>query len=494
MDRLEHIDSEILDKTIEESMHSPYRLGYHVQPVVGTMGAPCGFCYINGLFHLFYEWQPTVTNDSVTYLYHVTSEDLVTFNYEGVKVRPESLYDNHNIYGGSLAVVNNVLTLFYTGIQEKNGEYITHQLAGEIDTGFKVQKLPAPIIRGIHSKYNTYFRNPYVFTEGSEVNLMLGTMNESEFGRAVMYRGESVESLNLLGELNTGYDMFGYFWESPEIFPIDDAAVMILNPRGLDKYKNNFWNIYQSGYMVNDFEYNSLFVDHDDFHEFDNGFDFYRPITTLDKNNNRIMIASMSAHESEYPTEKDGFKNALTIPRVLTIKEDRVIQTPHPDLKKLRGEKITALGYFDQYPKKILDFYGSQYELCIELKELTTNEISFVLRKSRREETVIKYNVESQTVILDRTFSGEPINEVDGTTRTVELLRPLENLTVFMDRTSIEIFLNDGEHTMTARIFPSEEAVGVELMTENGDCFVEMTYYKLSSIMEAPVITSRDKT
>src|SRR5699024_7132165 len=236
----------------------------------------------------------------------------------------------------------------------------------EIDTGFKVQKLPAPIIRGIHSKYNTYFRNPYVFTEGSEVNLMLGTMNESEFGRAVMYRGESVESLNLLGELNTGYDMFGYFWESPEIFPIDDAAVMILNPRGLDKYKNNFWNIYQSGYMVNDFEYNSLFVDHDDFHEFDNGFDFYRPITTLDKNNNRIMIASMSAHESEYPTEKDGFKNALTIPRVLTIKEDRVIQTPHPNLKKLRGEKITALGYFDQYPKKIQDFYGSQFELCIE--------------------------------------------------------------------------------------------------------------------------------
>ena len=318
-------------------------------------------------------------------------------------------------------------------------------------------------------------------------------MNESEFGRAVMYRGESVESLNLLGELNTGYDMFGYFWESPEIFPIDDAAVMILNPRGLDKYKNNFWNIYQSGYMVNDFEYNSLFVDHDDFHEFDNGFDFYRPITTLDKNNNRIMIASMSAHESEYPTEKDGFKNALTIPRVLTIKEDRVIQTPHPDLKKLRGEKITALGYFDQYPKKIQDFYGSQFELCIELKELTTNEISFVLRKSRREETVIKYNVENQTVILDRTFSGEPINEVDGTTRTVELLRPLENLTVFMDRTSIEVFLNDGEHTMTARIFPSEESVGVELMTENGDCLVEMTYYKLSSIMEAPVITSRDK-
>ncbi|CAD2073695.1 glycoside hydrolase family 32 protein [Phocicoccus pinnipedialis] len=494
MQRLEHIDSDILDKKVKEAMHSPYRLNYHVQPVIGTMGAPCGFCYINGLYHLFYEWQPTTENTSVTYLYHVTSKDLVEFQNEGVKVRPNDLYDSYNIYGGSLAVVDNVLTLFYTGIQEKSGEYITHQLAGVVDTGFRVQKIPAPIIRGIHSKYNTYFRNPFVFTEGSEVNLMLGTMNDSEFGRAVMYRGDSIETLELLGELNTGYDMFGYFWESPEIFPIDDVAVMIINPRGLDKFKNNFWNIYQSGYMVNDFEYNSLFVDHDDFHEFDNGFDFYRPITTLDENNKRIMIASMSAHESVYPTEKDGVKNALTIPRVLTIKEDRIIQTPHPNLEKLRSEPITALGYFDQYPKKIADFYGDQYELNIKLKEVATDKLSFLLRKSRREETIIQYNAEKQTVILDRTFSGEEINEVDGTTRTVQLLRPLENLRIFMDKTSIEVFLNDGEHTMTARIFPSEDAVGVELMTESGNCLVEMTYYKLSSTHESPIITSRDKT
>lgn len=493
MRRLEHIDTDILDKQIEEAIYSEYRLKYHLEPVVGCMGAPCGFFYINGLYHLFYEWKPSINEDSVTYLYHVTSEDLVEFHNEGIKVRPDNLYDNHNIYGGSLAVVDDVLMLFYTGEQEKKGEYHTYQLAGIMDTDFKIKKLPAPVVRNIHPNYNKYFRNPYVFTENDEVNILLGTMNESEFGRAVMYRGKDLESLALLGEINTGYDMFGYFFEAPELFQLDEVEVLIINPRGLDKYKNNFWNVYQSGYMINDFEYRSLFVDHDNFYEFDNGFDFYRPVTTLDKDNNRVLIASMAAHESEYPTEKNGFKNALTLPRVLNVVEDRIIQTPHPNLKKLRGEEITALGYFDQHPKRIMDFYGEQYELNIEIKEHTAEEILFVLRKSRREETLIKYNAKEQTVILDRTFSGEYISEVDGTTRTVELLKPLQNLRIYMDKTSIEIFLNNGEHTMTARIFPSEDATGVEFMTEHGDCLVEMAYYSLKNIYDSRVFSNRKK-
>lgn len=489
--RLEHIDTDLLNKQIEEAFHSEYRLGYHLEPVVGYMGAPCGFCYINGLYHLFYEWKPSINEESVTYLYHVTSEDLVEFQNEGIKVRPDNLYDSHNIYGGSLTVIDDVLMLFYTGEQEKNGKHHTYQLAGVMDTDFKIKKLPAPVVRDIHAKYNKYFRNPYVYMRNNEVNMILGTMSDREFGRAVMYRGKNLESLTFLGEINTGYDMFGYFFESPELFTLDDAEVFIINPRGLDKFKNNFWNIYQSGYMVNDFEYSSLFVDHDDFHEFDYGFDFYRPVTTLDKDNNRVLIASMAAHESEYPTEKNGFKNALTLPRILNVVDDRVIQTPHPNLQKLRGEEITALGYFDQHPKRITDFYGEQYELNIEIKEHTAEEISFVLRKSRREETLIQYNAKEQIVILDRTFSGESINEVDGTTRTVELLRPLQNLKIFMDKTSIEIFLNNGEHTMTARIFPSEDATGMEFMTEYGNCLVEMTYYKLKNIFDSQITINR---
>lgn len=492
MGRIEDFDSFETEEMIKTTMTSKWRLNYHIQPVMGKLGAPCGFFYINGLYHLFYEWAPSVA-DEEKYLYHVTSEDLVHFNNEGIKVRPDDLYDKYNLYGGSLSLINNELTLFFTGEQEKNDGIHTYQLAGTVDTDFNVKKFSKPILREIEPGYNTYFRNPYVFSCDGEINMIIGTMNSDEFGRIIMYRGKSLNDLNFVGEINTGYDMFGYFWESPELFHLDDAEVLIINPRGLDKYKDLFWNIYQSGYMINDFEYGSLFVNHDDYREFDSGFDFYRPVTTTDKDGRRVLIAWMSAHESKYPTEIDGWKNALTLPRVLNVSNDSLIQTPHPNLKSLRKEKLTAMGYFNEHRKQLTDFYGSSYELNIDIRENNARELNFMLRKSNREETIIHYNTDENRVTLDRTFSGALISNVDGTKRSKVLNRPLEHLQIFMDESSIEIFINGGEHTMTARIFPREESVGVEVMTEDGDCFVEMTHYKLGKFKQNPILTSRKK-
>ncbi|OFS61857.1 sucrose-6-phosphate hydrolase [Nosocomiicoccus sp. HMSC09A07] len=493
MKRIEDYNREQIETAIESSMMSKWRLNYHVQPVMGILGAPCGFFYINGLYHIFYEWEPATNEESATYLYHVTSENLIHFNNEGIKLRPDDLYDKDNLYGGNLTLINNELTLFFTGEQQKSDGVHTYQRAGVIDTDFKIKKYPAPILREVEPGYKQYFRNPYVFTHDGEINMMIGTMNDEEFGRIIMYRGKSLEDLKFLGEVNTGYDMFGYFWESPELFTLDDAEVLMFNPRGLDKFKHHFWNIYQSGYVINDFEYGSLFVNHDDYREFDGGFDFYRPVTTLDSEGRRVLIAWMSAEESKYPTEIEGYKNALTIPRVLTVNGDRLIQTPHPHLKELRRNELKAIGYFNEHRKPLTDFYGDSYELIIDIKENNARELFFLLRKSNREETIVSYNSEEQKITLDRTFSGALISGVDGTTRSIELTRPLERLQIFMDRSSIEIFINDGEHTLTARIFPREESIGVEVMAEDGDCYVEMTHYTLKGFKEDPVISQRKK-
>ena len=216
-------------------------------------------------------------------------------------------------------------------------------------------------------------------------------------------------------------------------------------------------------------------------------------MTTLDSEGRRVLIAWMSAEESKYPTEIEGYKNALTIPRVLTVNGDRLIQTPHPHLKDLRRNELKAIGYFNEHRKPLTDFYGDSYELIIDIKENNARELFFLLRKSNREETIVSYNSEEQKITLDRTFSGALISGVDGTTRSIELTRPLERLQIFMDRSSIEIFINDGEHTLTARIFPREESIGVEVMAEDGDCYVEMTHYTLKGFKEDPVISQRKK-
>ncbi|WP_230135491.1 GH32 C-terminal domain-containing protein, partial [Peribacillus frigoritolerans] len=54
---------------------------------------------------------------------------------------------------------------------------------------------------------------------------------------------------------------------------------------------------------------------------------------------------------------------------------------------------------------------------------------------------------------------------------------------VFIDRSSIEIFANDGQTTMTSRIYPNEDRLGIELFAEKGDVQVkEITYWNLQDI------------
>lgn len=480
--KLEEISRAEIDDLIQAAEDSKWKQVYHVQPPFGFLGAPTGFNYINGIYHLFYEWSPdsslTETPDS-KYIYHATSKDLVTFRSEGVKVRPDSLYDSANIFGGSLSKVFNEISYFYTGERLKSDELITAQLGGYMNTDGKIQKYASPLVRNNAPGYTEYFRNPYVTVIDREVVMFIGTMNREEFGRVLIYRGPSVENLKFDGELDTGYKVFGHLWEQPEFFDLDMDSVFIFNVRGLDKFDTHFWNIYQSGYMIGDFERRGNYFIHDEFYEFDGGFDFYRPATAVDEDGNRVLIAWMAAEESAYPLAAEGTLNTMTIPRILSIDEDRIRQLPHPNLEKMRGEAITAEGYFREYPTKLTAFYGEVYELIIDILENNASILHIYMRKNTRHETKLVYDSEQRILTLDRTFSGEEIQNVDGLKRRIKLEENLQNLRIYMDRSSIEVFINDGKYTMTARIFPSDKAEGLEMVTEFGDCRVQLTQYPL---------------
>src|SRR5699024_12422397 len=99
-------------------------------------------------------------------------------------------------------------------------------------------------------------------------------------------------------------------------------SVLLFNARGLDKFDNNFWNIYQSGYMLGELNRAGNYYLHDEFYEIDRGFDFYRPITTLDENGNRVMLAWMAAEESDYTSKIDGSVIVLMILGLVSIEDE----------------------------------------------------------------------------------------------------------------------------------------------------------------------------
>ena len=93
--------------------------------------------------------------------------------------------------------------------------------------------------------------------------------------------------------------------------------------------------------------------------------------------------------------------------------------------------------------------------------------------------TKIIYNTRDQKITLDRSESGLLPENVQDLTRSTVLDSPLTRLQIFVDTSSIEIFCNDGERVLTSRIFPNENATGIETSTETGQVYLKFTKYEL---------------
>lgn len=478
--RLDDVPHSELEALIETVQQSPWRQNYHVQPVTGLLGNPSGFAYHDGLYHLFYQWFPLDSHHGIKYWYHVTSEDLAVFTNQGVKIRPDTIYDSHGACSGSAFVIDGQIHIFYTARRITDESHtIPYQMHAVMNDSFKVRKDVFPLIDNIPEAFTEHFKDPKVWQEDGIFYMILGAQTITDYGRAVVYSTEESDAFEYRGVIRTDLDEFGFIWESPDFFTIDGVDVLAFCPHGIDSYRYSYWNAYQSGYILGRLYRGTLVMDHGEFHEFDHGFDFYAPQTTVGKNGERVLIGWMGIAETSYPTDSYKWANCMTVPRVVTLGNGRLKQNPIPALENLRHNEITAVGYFKHYPRKMKDFYGESYELLIDINENNATEIYINLRISRKEETCLIYNTEKRLFTLDVGFSGDQPHNVDGTMRSVVLEEDLKQLRIFVDVSSIEIFINQGEAVMSSRIFPSYRATGVELSTEIGDCFVKLTKYDL---------------
>ncbi|MFC3418806.1 glycoside hydrolase family 32 protein [Salinicoccus hispanicus] len=463
---------------IEKAQENPWRQKYHIQPPAGSMNALDGFVYYEGKYHILYQWAPFYTQGR-KYLYHVVSDDLAVYHNLGIV---DALPDGAD--SGSASVMNDMHV--YRTIMDGDTS-LQHHTAFREEAGGLRPLHTASIIKGAPEGYAPIVKDPKVWKENGRYCMIMGAATKNDFGRVLCFTGTKPEAFDYIGELKTELDQFGFMWESPELFELDGFHILMFCPQGLDKYQHSYWNIYQSGYVLGRTDMDKMTMKHGDFHELDQGFDFYAPETTQDASGNRYIIGWMGMKETVYPTD-GAWSHCLTLPRTLSIENGVLKQRPAAALAALRTAEMTAEGYFDHRPKKMKDFYGDSYELTMDILENTATQLYINLRVSRREQTSLIYDSGAHTLALDTTFSGEMPENVDGTVRTAKLDAPLFKLQIFVDVSSIEIFINDGAAVMTARIFPSEKAEGVELSTEMGNCHVRMSKYELKSLASEPTI------
>ncbi|WJP97541.1 GH32 C-terminal domain-containing protein [Macrococcus bovicus] len=202
--------------------------------------------------------------------------------------------------------------------------------------------------------------------------------------------------------------------------------------------------------------------------KWDDGFDFDAPQLTQGPEGEQILVGWIG-----------GSEPCFTVPRLISIEEGKTRQRPHPLLERLRGEPETAEGYAMKHDIRLHPYEGDCYELIIDILENESTEFYIELRVSRREATRLIYNHAARKFTLDRFDSGLLTTNSQDFTRSVILETPLQKIHAFVDQTSIEIFLNDGEKVMTSRIFPSDSATGIRTSTESGQVYLKFTKYDI---------------
>lgn len=442
---------------ITESTEQPgrYRLGHHLMPPVGWLNDPNGLCWFKGRYHIFFQYSPFEVQGGLKFWGHYSSENLVSWKYEGTALYPDSPYDCHGVYSGSAFVENEKMHLFYTGNVKLDGEYdyinngrVTSTIHVESEDGvhFGVKE-EVILFKEYPKNYTCHIRDPKVWKEDGKYRMVLGGRLKEEKGSVLFYESEDLKKWELEHTLTTK-KAFGYMWECPDYFTLDEAKVLSVSPQGLKREEYRFQNIYQSGYFLMKEDGS---VSEEDFCEWDMGFDFYAPQTFTDNKGRRILMGWMGMPDAdqEYvnPTIGENWQHCLTVPRELSFYDGKIYQYPVEEVELLRKNGRA----FNE--KNAL----METEKAFDLEVQTESEY---LEIRIGGDLMLKCG-EGQAAIF--------LSEEAGAGRTVRRAKTerVRNVRILADASAVEIYLNDGETVFSIRYYPKKEQQQVEVKAES---------------------------
>ncbi|MCC5467729.1 sucrose-6-phosphate hydrolase [Pelosinus baikalensis] len=480
---------DFIKKKGEHSTKSRWYPVYHIAAPTGWINDPNGFCFFAGKYHLFYQYHPYSAQWGPMYWGHVISEDLVHWKNVRVALAPVDEYDKDGCFSGSAITKDGKLYLLYTGhvnlpLDEKTEvDRIESQCLAISYDGITFEKIARnPVIHcpkgdNIHKGH---FRDPKMWQHDEHYYTVIGAQNSKERGQVLLFESTDLEQWTFKSIMASCSGNEGYMWECPNFVEVDGQEVFIFSPQGIEPEDKKFLNHHQSGYMLGKLDYESGIFHHGAFELLDYGFDFYAPQVIQAPDGRCIMIGWLAMWESEMPEQEDGWAGIMTIPRELHMENGKLKICPIQEMENLR-EQSRVYENIELYEADSLDGISGEFGELLTVMDLSgTETMQINLRCSSEEETVLSYDKRKQIFSLDRNCAGK------GPKGQREIKIGLQNnclkLRIFIDKSSIEIFLNDGEAVLSARIYPNKESSRIIFSPGGGKLrLTQVAFYSLSS-------------
>lgn len=465
----------------KDSIGQTYRLKYHMMAPIGWINDPNGFIYFQNEYHLFYQYNPYNTYSNKIHWGHAKSKDLVNWEDLPVALAPDQDYDGDGVFSGSTIEKDGKLYAMYTG---NSGDRQVQCIAVSEDgvTFKKIDQNPVLDANSLPSNAKPEdFRDPKVFKRGDLYYVVVVSKTVDETGQVLLYQSTDLISWEFKSILLAGTKEQGVMWECPDLFELDGKYVLFLSIIQIPRSGNDYSSIDSVVEFIGDVDWEEGKFIVESMKELDHGMDFYASQTIIDDQGRRIMTAWMNMWGRTFPTSDlgHGWVGAMILPRELRLEDGFLVQTPvseitnfYEQIAEYKNVTLTdQTSRFDQVAGAV-----GVMELQADLE--STKVFTIALRANGDEKTILSYDNDAGEVTLDRSNSGINITgnenpQVFSRKVAVPLNDNRLRLQVFLDQSSVEVFVNDGKESLTANIYPTKEPSNLIFFTVEGTAVIE---------------------
>ena len=422
--------------TFDTTNRERFRPAYHHTPVYGWMNDPNGMFYKDGVWHLYYQWNPYGSQWENMTWGHSTSRDLIHWEAQPAAIEMDWL---GSIFSGSCVTNGDEVVAMYTSA----GHHQTQSIAVSKDGGYTFKKYSGnPVLT---TSDVPDFRDPRPFwnEDIKAWNLILAAGQEMR-----IYSSKDLKDWKYESSFGKEYGNHGGVWECPDLFELRNGEnekmrkwVLICNINPGGPFGGSATQYFVGQFDGKKFTCESMpkvtkWLDY--------GKDHYATVSFYNApENRRVVLAWMSnwQYANQVPTKQ--FRSANSIPRDLGLfqagEETYVSVVPSKEMLTMRG--------------KVVKQPTEACEIVVTMKGTT----DITLSNAKGEQVTMHYDAQKQTFAMSREKSGDvSFSEAFPATTVAPTYGQVKQLRIFIDRCSIEAFDADGKMAMTNLVFPSE--------------------------------------
>ena len=517
-----------LSDTFDTTNTDYYRPSYHFTPLYGWMNDPNGMVYKDGEYHLYFQYNPYGSKWGNMHWGHAVSKDLVHWEHLDPAIARDPV--GHIFSGSSVVDKKNTagfgkdaIIAIYTNNSVNHDE--VQCIAYSNDNGRTFTKYEGnPVLTPFDGLKD--FRDPKVFwyEKGKCWYMIVSADKETRF-----YKSKNLKKWTYVSAFGKGMGQQPYQYECPDFFqlPVNGDKKKMKWVMTMNINPGCWFGGSATEYFVGDFDGKKFTCpDANEVKWLDWGKDHYATVTFSNTGDRVLGITWMSNWQYANLTPFKQNRGANGLPRELKLYENNgkyyVSENVAPEVYALRKD-TKNLADASVADAKDLKGVAANMEGAFEIEADVTPDANGIagieISNNKRERTLIYFDMKQGKVVMDRTESGLTDFGKQAVPHDIELAwdkqraaegkepariansinykndfalatwAPLSlcedgkktyHVDIFVDKSSVELFVDGGRIAMTNLVFPVTPYENVKLYTQNGKAeFKNLKVHKL---------------